>query len=204
MIKPEPNMCRKQFFWQRLLCAKEYRQYEYVVSMDADIYIHSAAPGFPFEEIPDGKVAAVNERKYMGNYEWREEIQKKAGWEKTGADWYALSGHHVKYHDHLNGGMVIYQPKYHADLFSKLYEKHMPDYMKYSQDDQSFLSIYLMDHEQIHWLDERYNRIWFFWKEIFYPGFENLSLDLKKKYVKNYVDHNYFCHFTGGFDLEYL
>ena len=204
LIKTEPNMDRKKFFWQRLLLPETYSQYDYVVSMDSDIYIGAHAPALPFHEIPDGHVAAVNERKYLENYHWRERIQHKAGWERTGKEWYALSGHKANYNDHLNGGLVIYQPKHHATLFSNLYKENLPNYQKYSQDDQSFLSIYLMENNKIHWLDPCFNRIWFFWKELFYPNFENLLPINKRFYLKNYMELNYFCHFTGGFDVEWI
>jgi hypothetical protein len=45
--------------------------------MDSDIFVNPNTPALPLNEIPEGKIAAVNERKYFGNYEWREEVQIK-------------------------------------------------------------------------------------------------------------------------------
>ena len=198
--------CRsgKKFFWQRLLLPSIYKDYDYVVSMDSDIYINKNSPAIPFEEIPVGKIAAVNERKYFGNYDWRERVQTKYGWEKTGKDWYLLSGDKRDYNDHINGGLVIYQPKYHADLFKDLYEKNFDNYNRFHQDDQSIISLYGMDNDMIHWLDERFNKIWSFWKDIMYPDFINLPEEFKKSYIKNFTELNYFTHFTGGIDINYL
>jgi len=206
LIRNEPNMNKKKFFWQRFLVAKEYAEYDYVVSLDSDIYIHKNAPPLPFDEIRPGCIAAVNERKYLdNNYEWREMIQVRNGWEKTGKDWYAMAGYTSPSHDHLNGGLVIYQPQYHADVFVELYDKHIDTYMKYNQDDQSFLSIYLMENPHlIHWLDGRFNRVWYFWKEIFYPGFEELSNRTQKTFIDRFTSINYFCHFTSGTDIHLL
>ena len=135
----------------------------------------------------------------------REDIQKKQNWsDTTGKEWYALSGESKDYHDHINGGLVIYQPKYHAVLMKDLYDKNIHAYAKYHQDDQSFLSSYLIDNNTIYWLDQRFNCIWFFWKEIMYPFFNDCSDDLKRKMVDNYVKHNYFCHMTGNIDINYL
>lgn len=204
LIKEEPDMNRKKFFWQRLLVANEYRDYDFVISLDSDIYVNPNAPELPLKDIPDGKIGAVNERKYMGNYDWREIIQKKNKWEITGIDWYALSGEKKNYNDHINGGLVIYQPKYHANLFSKLYDDNIANYMKYNQDDQSFLSSYLIDNNMIWWLDERFNKVWFFWKELFYPIWNKLASEERKAVIANFIKLNYLCHFTSLHDVEYI
>ena len=158
----------------------------------------------PLTEIPTGKVGAVNERKYMGNYEWREKVQIKKGWEKTGKEWHALSGEIRNYNDHINGGLVIYQPKYHAEMMVKLYDDNIANYMKYHQDDQSILSLHFIDNNLIHWLDERYNKIWLFWKDIFYPNFERYPENIKRDFVQNCLNLNYFTHFTSGIDIRYI
>jgi hypothetical protein len=204
LIKKEKNIDKKKFYWQRLLIPNKFKNYDFVVSLDSDIFINLNSPGIPFNDIPLGKVAAVNERKYMGNYEWRETIQIKNNWEKTGKDWYALSGEVKSYNDHINGGFVIYQPKYHGEIFEKLYNENIHNYMKYHQDDQSFLSSYLIDNNMIYWLDERYNRIWSFWRDIFYPNFNEIDNETKKKYIKNCINLNYFTHFTSGSDIEFI
>ena len=204
LIKHEENMDAKKFYWQRLLIPNKFQDFDFVVSMDSDIFINCNSPPLPLNEIPKGKVAAVNERKYLGNYELRENIQIKCGWEKTGKDWYALSGEHKDYNDHINGGLVIYQPKYHALLFEQLYYNNISNYMKYHQDDQSILSSYLIDNNLIYWLDERFNRIWFFWREIFHPDFYSLPDYDRKSVVHGYIEKNYFAHFTSGTDIHYI
>lgn len=204
LIRHEDNMTKKKFYWQRMLLPDKFRNYDFVISLDSDIFINSNAPAFPLINIPEGKVAAVNERKYFGNYEWRENIQLRHRWEKTGKEWYALSGENKNYNDHINGGLVIYQPKYHADMLLKLYNENINNYMKYHQDDQSILSSFFIDNDMIYWLDERYNRIWFFWKEIFYPNFYSLSVHDRKTYIQNFISLNYFTHFTSGTDIEYI
>jgi len=204
LIKNEEHMDKKKFYWQRLLIPNKFKDYDFVVSLDSDIFINSNAPPLPFHEIPTGKVAAVNERKYLGNYELREQIQIKMGWEKTGKDWYALSGENKEYNDHINGGLVIYQPKYHGEMFEQLYINNISNYMKYHQDDQSILSSFLIDNDLIYWLDERFNRIWFFWREIFYPNFYSLPDDKRKTLVNDYIEKNYFMHFTSGADIHYI
>lgn len=195
---------KKRFFWQRFLLPDKYKEYDYVVSIDSDIFINENSPSLPFDIIPSGKIAAINERKYMGNYEWREGIQVRFGNEKTGREYHALSGEIRDYHDVLNGGLVIYQPVYHADLMLELYHKNIDTYMKWHQDDQSILSVYLIDRDMIYWLDERFNRIWFYWRELFYPNFSELSDSDKRRFIKNFIELNYFTHFTSGIDIQYI
>ena len=187
-----------------MLIPDKFSDYDYVVSMDSDIFVNPYSPPIPFGEIPEGKIAAINERKYFGNYEWRERIQVKNGWEKTGKEWYALSGETKDYNDHINGGFIIYQPKHHAQIFKELYEKNIDNYMKYHQDDQSIISSYVIDNDLVYWLDERFNKIWFFWKEIFYPNFNSLPSNLKQMYIHNFISLNYFTHFTSHIDVDFI
>ncbi len=203
-IKNEPNMDRKKFYWQRMLIPEKFIDYDFIVSLDSDIYVNPNSPPIPFEQIPEGKVAAVNERKYFGNYEWRESVQIKCGWERTGKEWYALSGENKDYNDHINGGFVIYQPKYHAKIFKELYENNINNYMLYHQDDQSIISSFIIDNNLVYWLDERYNKIWFFWKQIFYPNFDSLPHNIKQQYIHNFMNLNYFTHFTSHIDVDLI
>lgn len=203
-IKDEPNMDKKKFYWQRMLISEKFIDYDFIVSMDSDIFVNPNSPPIPFEQIPEGKVAAVNERKYFGNYEWRESVQIKCGWERTGKEWYALSGENKEYNDHINGGFVIYQPKYHAKIFKELYDNNINNYMRYHQDDQSIISSFIIDNNLVYWLDERYNKIWFFWKQIFYPNFDSLPHNIKQQYIHNFMNLNYFTHFTSHIDVDLI
>ena len=85
-----------------------------------------------------------------------------------------------------------------------LYEEHTPHFMKYHQDDQSVLSVYFIDNKLIHWLDERFNRLWVFWKDLFYPNFQDLDQDTRRIYVQRFIHLNYFTHFTSGLDIEHI
>ena len=89
-------------------------------------------------------------------------------------------------------------------MMKDLYEQNINNYTKYHQDDQSILSSFIIDNDIIHWLDERFNRIWYFWREIFYPNFDNLSDELKQEYIHNFINLNYFTHFTGNLNTYFL
>lgn len=205
-IRPpeDGHMDKKKFFWQRLLIPSLFMNYDYVISMDSDIYVNKDAPPLPFHEIPDGKIGAVNERKYFQNYDWRERVQLQNGWELTGKEWHALSGFQRNYHDHINAGFIIYQPKHHASILETLYNENIANYRMFHQDDQSILSVYFIDRDLVHWLDERFNRIWCFWRELFYPNFNQLPVETKQLYIKRFIELNYFTHFTGGDHIEYI
>ena len=183
LVKYETDMNSKKFYWQRLLIPEKYEDYDYIVVVDSDIYISDNSPPLPINDIPVGKVACANERRI---------------------DWYKLSGDNKDYNDHINGGLIIYQPKYHGKLLTKLYDDNINNYQKYHQDDQSILSSFLIDNDLIYWLDQRYNRVWYFWKEILYPDFDLYDIALKKKLVANFVNLNYFCHFTSMVDIDLL
>jgi hypothetical protein len=76
--------------------------------------------------------------------------------------------------------------------------------MNYHQDDQSIISSYVIDNDLIYWLDERFNKIWYFWKELFYPNFDSLPSNLKTQYIHNFSSLNYFTHFTSQIDINYI
>lgn len=204
LIMPLEPFDRKKFFWQRFLIPSlpELKSYDYVLVIDADIFISPIAPALPI--LQPGKFGCINERKYLGNYDWRILVQEARGWERTGKDWYALSGEEKDYHDHIQGGVVLYQPKYHADLLLKLYEENIDNYMKWHQDDQSFLSSYGIDRDMIEWMDQRYDCVWVFWRDIMYPGFDRYSPDLKKLLVKRFIQLNWFTHWTMNLDVDVL
>jgi hypothetical protein len=204
LLVPLEPFNKKKFFWQRFLIPSlpQFQKYDYVVTMDSDIYINENAPPFPL--IHSSKIGVINERKYLENYDWREMVQRRLGWEATGIDWYKLSGENMQTNDHINGGVIIYQPKYHGELFKKLYNENIDNYMKYHQDDQSFLSLYGIHNDCLEWLDQRYNRVWFFWKEIMYPEFDKYPQDLKIKLVKNFIKLNWLTHWTGMMDVNVL
>jgi hypothetical protein len=204
LINKNINHNYYEIIMQKILIPNKYKTYDFVVVLDSDIYINGNAPPLPFSQIPNGKVGCVNERKYLGNYEWREKVQLDQGWEKTGKDWYKMSNSKNLYNDHPNTGMMIYQPKYHGEILEKLYYDNINQNIKYHQGDQGLLSIFLMENEMIHWLDERYNRIWFFWKEILYPLYNGLPDNLKQILMYNYIELNYFCHFTSMGDVNIL
>jgi len=204
LIEPLEPFVLKKFYWQRLLIPSlpQFQQYDFVVSLDADIFISESAPSLP--QVSPGKIGAVNERKYFGNYDWRETIQKKMGWELTGIEWYRQSGEERSSNDHLQGGLLIYQPIWHGDLMKRLYSENISNFMKYYQDDQSFLSIYALDNDCIEWLDQRFNCVWFFWKEIMYPDFDHYPQHVQIHLVRNFINLNWFTHWTGRYDLNHL
>lgn len=203
IIKIDPPN-KKKFFWQRFLFTtlSEFKDYDYVLSIDSDIYISSTAPPLPI--LQPGKIGCVNERKYLGNYEWREMIQREQGWEPTGKDWYALSGETKQYNDHINGGFVLYQPKYHSQSMKKLYDDNIHTYAQWHQDDQSILSSYGIDNNLIEWIDDRYNTVWFFWRELHYPYFDKYPLYMKQAFVSRFLQMNWMTHWTSMSNVDIL
>ena len=208
-------MDKKKFLWERLLIPQEYNHkgYDFVVSIDADMYISENAPPLPLHELGH-RIGAVNERKLLGTYEYREMVQRRLSKADTkGRDWYALSGHTVEYDDHINSGLVVYRPEYHADIMSALYKRFIGEYQRFHQDDQSVLSHFLMENDMIHWLDGRFNCIWHFWRELVYPCWDEtvdaegtvlINDTMKLICLKNYVDMNYFCHMRSVVDTDRL
>ena len=50
----------------------------------------------------------------------------------------------------------------------------------------------------------RFNKVWFFWKELFYPIWNKLASEERKAVIANFIKLNYLCHFTSLHDVEYI
>jgi len=194
---------------QRLLiCSQPWSaQYDYIVMFDSDILINiNQAPDI-IEGIPDGKIGAVCERKLF-KMEFSQKVWSR--WRpdlpQTGEEYYLKHGYPDGFQNQLNGGVMVYQPKYHAEFLSNLYNKYIDGILNNTRigndGDQDILSYHIQKEGLIHWLDERWNMVWVLYRFLFYPFL--VHKELLKKALGNLFDLSYVVHMAGHVDWDLL
>jgi hypothetical protein len=194
---------------QRLLiCSQPWSsEYDFIVMFDSDIIVNvNAAPDIT-DGIPAGKIGAVCERKLfkLGYSEkvwqrWRPDLPQ------NGRDYYKKYGYPDGFDNQLNGGVLVYQPKYHADFLKNLYDTHIVDLLSgkrmVNDGDQDILSYHIQKNNLIHWLDERWNMVWVLYRILFYPFLTEKSQ--LKQALGNMLELSYATHMAGHVDWDLL
>ena len=199
------------FRMQKLLVCSQIwsSDYDFIVCMDADIIINVDQAPDIIQGIPEGKIGAVCERKL-----YKLEFSKKV-WQRwrpdlpqTGQEYYRKYGYPDEYENQFNSGVMVYQPKHHANFLLDLYNKNIQRivHSKEPNDgDQDILSYHVQKNNLIHWLDDRWNMVWVLYKILFYP-FLNMRdhKPLLRMALNNMHDLSYVVHMAGHVDWELL
>jgi lipopolysaccharide biosynthesis glycosyltransferase len=182
------------------------QQYDKVLIIDADILMNPEAPNI-FDECPPGKICAVDERSQYGSTQNIVNAWKKIGTGTlpgTAEDYYKRLGFPGTFSKQFNSGFIVFEPKTHKEFFESVYTTYMPRIFA-GEDldgDQGPLNYEGNRHGLVHYLDERWNRVWLFTHVILYPFLhdkENLQ-----KAISTTFHMNYALHFTGGYGWDLL
>ena len=187
----------------------EVEDYKYVIFIDADILINfDKAPNILIG-IPEGKIAAVDEKSAWGNCENVSLILKKysSNWASTAEEYYKYYKYPKTFSKQFNSGVFIFQPSIHKKFFEDLYNNYIDRAMT-GEDiggDQAPFNYEANSQDIIYYLDERFNRLWLITWGIFYP-FLNVVDDkpLLQQALKSIFNHSYFLHFAGKNGWELL
>ncbi len=167
------------------------KNYDLVVYIDADIFIHPEAPPI-HEAISDMTKIGIVDEYTQPTFEQRQQIQIKHGWERTPTEYYALAGFHVNTWHMLNGGLFTFSPAFHMDYLEKLYTTYCRQAIKHPRGmhfEMALFGYHLICDENFIILDNRFNMIWWMYKS---TGHSISSL---------LADHP-FIHFAGHIDYH--
>ena len=182
------------------------QEYDKVLVIDADILINPNTPNI-FDECPPGKICAVNERSQYGSTQNVINAWKRIGdgtLPGTAEDYYKRLGFPESFPKQFNGGFVVFEPKIHKEFFESVYKTYMPRILM-GEDldgDQGPLNYEGNRQGLIHYLDERWNRVWLFTHSILYPFLQD-KVSLRKA-VTIAFNMNYCLHFAGGHGWDIL
>lgn len=184
-------------------------EYDWIIIIDADILMnYETAPNL-VEHLVDGKICVVNERSLFGNAEIVTKFWKKydPSYPPTAQEYYSYLGFPESFQFQANSGFVCFQPRVQKKFFRDLYEIYAPRIFA-GEDldgDQGPLNYEGQKQNVLHFLDERWNRVWLFPRFIFY-GFLNTLYNRQEvqQAFKTIFDMSYAIHMTGTVDWDIL
>jgi hypothetical protein len=203
----KPALCLQRL----LICSQPWSsQYDYIIMFDSDIFINLARAPNIIEGIPLGKIGAVCERK-MFNFDFSNIVWTR--WHQgrkplNGFEYYKSLGFPDGFEHQLNAGVMVYQPKYHANFLQTLYNEHInkilnPNYV--NDYDQGILSYYILKNDLVFWLDERWNMLWPLYRILFYPLIDRSThTEIVRQCLHNIIDLSYATHMAGSVDWDLL
>ena len=152
--------------FQKVLVPSDPRleSYEYVLMLDADIYIIANAP--PLSEIINvcgDKIGAVNEAADPSP-EIRQSINKIKGWQVTPTEYYNSILPQYKFETLavINTGFLLIQPKKHIPFFKGIYDKYadaQKDNPWEMHFEQSVVGYEMQTQDLVYYCDNRWNCI---------------------------------------------
>jgi len=108
--------------FQKCLVPSFLMDYDLVVVLDADIYIHNHTPPIHLVELGD-KIGFVNEVAQSSPEVYQALVN--TGFADMGTDYYKKAGFDLETDKILNTGVILCNPKLHADYLKSIYEKYV-------------------------------------------------------------------------------
>lgn len=203
-IKQIETLHLNAVYMQKFLIASlpQIQNYKYVIFIDADVLInYENAPNILID-IPEGKIAAVNEKTAWGNSDNATAVLKKFAphWASTAEEYYTFYKYPKTFSKQFNSGVFVFQPAFHKHFFEDLYNKYI-EQAKAGEDiggDQAPFNYEANSQNLVYYLDERFNRPWLITWGLFYSFLnENEHKPLLQQALKLVFDRSYFVHFAG-------
>lgn len=167
--------------WQKcLILSQDFsQQYERIVWIDSDILINLAFAPCIVQNVPIDKVGATDEwssptpQLYSQTLERKYEYYKYAGLDivhdNTAKKFYSNYGLPPKFDKTVQTGVMVLSPHHHRQILEKVYfeyeDKGVPEWNY----EMRPLSWELLETDSIHWIDYRFNLIWFDYLCLHYP-----------------------------------
>lgn len=169
------------------------KEYDFIIFIDADIFINIESPPIHNYIDYDGRVGIIDEYSQPSK-EKRIDIQRKNGWETCATDYYKLSGFEIQTDMVLNSGVLVLQPKLHGAFLHAVYNDYIQKSISHSRGphfEQSSIGYALQKANLYKILDNKFNALWNLTKS----DNEHISLE-------DYFAQNYFIHFAGRVDFH--
>ena len=181
-----------------LLGSQEWSmEYDYIVYIDADIFINPNAPPIHTAIDYQDKIGMVDEYS-QPTQEKRIQIQEVYGWEPSAKEYYRLCGFDLDTKIVFNGGVIVFQPKLHASFLQFLYKSFFKICLVHPRGfhyEQSAVGYTLQIQKNYVVLDNKFNAIWSL--EKYGNQLDNTPSDLEA-----FFNQNYFIHFAGNIDYD--
>jgi hypothetical protein len=216
--------------WQRCLVPQQevIQKYEQIVWVDSDILINPATAPCIVKDVPVDKVGATDVwtsptlELYRDTLSRKYEYYKYSGITKvvinpTAREFYKNWGLSPDFDHIVQAGVMVFSPHHHREILEKIYyiydDKGGPEWNY----EMRPLSWELLKADCVHWIDHRFNLIWFDYLCLHYPFLLNKSnfeivRKVQRKLTKTFPEirskqarvcantayiNSYFLHFAG-------
>lgn len=179
-----------QISFHKLLvgCQPWSNMYDYIIFIDADIYINPDSPPIHLSTNFENKVGIVDEYS-QPTPDIRIKIQKYKGWETSATDYYKLAEFTLNTDIVLNSGVFILQPKLHGEFFRDVFYRYVKNAINNPRGfhcEQSSIGYELQKNGICEILSNKYNACINLYR-IEYPAL----------LLEDFIKENYFIHFAG-------
>jgi hypothetical protein len=181
-------------FQKILVCSQPFSTgYDFIIFIDADILINKNTP--PLHNIIDfgDKIGIVDEYS-QPTPKMRIQLQKQNKWEDNATDYYKLAGLDIITDKVLNTGVLVMQPKKHAEFLVGIYNNYTKMAINHSRGfgfEQSCIGFELQNRNMFILLDNKWNALWALYRDT--KWFSNLQ---------EMYENNYMIHFAGKCDYQ--
>jgi hypothetical protein len=162
--------------FQKCLVPSMLKDYDCVIVMDADIYIHEYTP--PIHVLLRDKIGIVNEVSQVSPEQYR-----ALGFASQPMEYYRLGGFALNTNAILNTGIMLCNPSLHADFLESVYHKYIekaPNHPRRFHYEQACIGYELQAQSMYSLLENRWNYLYIY----------NKVLNLQ-------YPTPYFVHFAG-------
>jgi hypothetical protein len=163
-------------------------KYDFVVFIDADVFITQNAPPICGILKDPNSIGMIDEYSQPSRIQ-RFMLQKKNGWEKSATEYYAMAGFNIDTQYVLNSGLILACPEINGQLFKEIYIQYVLKSIGNSRGfhfEQSAIGYEVQVKNKLHIINSKFNAIWAISKGC------DASLTLK-----DFCSKNYFIHFAG-------
>ena len=177
---------------KQLLCSQPWAQeYDYLIFLDADILVSPDAP--PIHVLCEGtdKIGVIDEM-CQPTREERRALHLRSGWEKTVNEYYSMCQLDINTDYVYNTGVLVFQPKKHAEFCKAIYDKYRINQMTHPRKyhyEQAVVNYEYQMADMCLPLSSQWNAVWSLYKNTIYTG-----------ELVDFMKENYFVHLAGTFD----
>jgi len=190
---------RRGLSWQKLLVGRVegVQRYDRVVWIDADIVINAGAAPNILEDVPAEKVGAVHYHALL-RYPLLTAAHRRVCFgksvEELNTELFQVHGLSADPHCMISAG-VLALSHHHLPFLEAVYRKY-PREADERHQEQVVLSYELFKAGLTHFIDDRFNAIWYEYKYGLYFGDENTAMN--RKLLRSLLPEVYFLHFAGN------
>ncbi len=188
-------------YWQKLLVLRPdiAGGYDRIVWIDADIIINPAAPAVT-DGVPVEMIGLTDESRFPSPQEYREvQLRLAHGHERLGdLGRSAFARASANMLPIPQTGVMVLSPAHHREILEEVYHTKEHDILV---SEQVYAGRAILQHELAHWIDQRFNALVFFLRDIEH---QRAALDTEPKLIaamRKWISHYYFLHFAAVQDL---